>query len=345
MMDSGEILAFDFEGGGRIRFGDGPDGEPWPVGTDVASILGYKRARDAVQRHCKCAVKHGIPTTGGVKQMPIIPESDVYRLITNSQLPEAKKFEKWLFEEVLPSIRKTGKYQSKQSKTPSVFEADPVLAMLEPIRQLRQLQIEHESRISTTEVRLDQHDDLIEQAQAAVKVAMSRLEEFSRQTSRKRSDKAEAVDAILSRPECVNWSDRRIAEACHVSHPYVASRRSKLGITADVREINRDGKVFNMRRRSPAAQSETVQPQSTDSDEAKPNGVRVEDGSEWLNLRCASEKIGLSPGAAKMAMIGSGIRIRQFGGSRVYYHSDDVDRFIANSVRSTRERSAVPGTI
>lgn len=87
------------------------EGEPWFVGKDVATVLGYARPNDALQQHCKGAVKRRpLQTPGGMQEIRIINEPDMLRLIVNSRLPAAERFERWVFEEVLPSIRKTGRY-------------------------------------------------------------------------------------------------------------------------------------------------------------------------------------------------------------------------------------------
>ena len=78
--------------------------------TDVAKALGYANQRDAVSRHCKGVVKRDTLTSGGMQELSFIPEGDVYRLIIRSNLPSAEKFEHWVFDEVLPSIRKHGLY-------------------------------------------------------------------------------------------------------------------------------------------------------------------------------------------------------------------------------------------
>ena len=78
--------------------------------TDVARALGYSNQHDAVGRHCKGVVKHDTLTSGGMQELSFIPEGDVYRLIIRSKLPSAVKFEHWVFDEVLPSIRKRGLY-------------------------------------------------------------------------------------------------------------------------------------------------------------------------------------------------------------------------------------------
>ncbi|WP_310555194.1 Bro-N domain-containing protein [Flavobacterium sp.] len=88
------------------------DGEIWFVASDVAKTLGYAKPSNAINTHCKSkgTLKQGIPTNSGIQEMTIINEPNVYRLIFRSQLPAAEAFETWLFEEVVPSIRKKGYY-------------------------------------------------------------------------------------------------------------------------------------------------------------------------------------------------------------------------------------------
>lgn len=90
------------------------NGEPWFVAMDVAIALGYGNPSRSVQDHCKYAEL--LKTTSGVgleippRGLLVIPESDVYALIFRSNLPKAEEFRRWVCEEVLPSIRKTGSY-------------------------------------------------------------------------------------------------------------------------------------------------------------------------------------------------------------------------------------------
>lgn len=84
-------------------------------GSDVARALGYARPSDAITTHCRYTVKHSIPHPQSADkqiEMTFIPEGDVYRLITHSKLPSAERFEKWVFDEVLPTIRKHGAYMT-----------------------------------------------------------------------------------------------------------------------------------------------------------------------------------------------------------------------------------------
>lgn len=88
------------------------DEVPWFVAKDVAEALGYANPTDAITRHCKGVVKrYPLSTPGGIQEVRILSEPNVYRLVAGSNLPQAEKFEAWLFEEVLPAIRQTGRYE------------------------------------------------------------------------------------------------------------------------------------------------------------------------------------------------------------------------------------------
>lgn len=104
-----ELQIFNNEEFGEIRTIE-IDGKPYFVATDVATALGYVNPRKAISDHCKGVTKRDTPTSSGVQQMSYINEGDLYRLIMKSKLPSAEKFESWVMDEVLPSIRKTGNY-------------------------------------------------------------------------------------------------------------------------------------------------------------------------------------------------------------------------------------------
>ena len=86
------------------------DGKEYFPATQCARLLGYKNPQEAIRDKCKGVRKTLTPTAGGSQEINYIPEGDLYRLIVSSKLPAAEKFERWVFEEVLPSIRKTGGY-------------------------------------------------------------------------------------------------------------------------------------------------------------------------------------------------------------------------------------------
>ena len=88
------------------------NGEVLFCGSDIARALGYARPADAISAHCKGVCVLPTPSVGGVQNTKFITEGDVYRLIAHSKLPGAERFERWVFDEVLPSIRKNGAYMT-----------------------------------------------------------------------------------------------------------------------------------------------------------------------------------------------------------------------------------------
>ena len=77
-------------------------------GSDVAKALGYTNPNKAINDHCRAITKRYTPISGKTQAINFIPEGDVYRLIARSKLPEAEKFEKWVFDEVLPTFARQG---------------------------------------------------------------------------------------------------------------------------------------------------------------------------------------------------------------------------------------------
>ena len=108
-----ELQIFNNEEFGEIRTAE-INGKPYFVASDVATALGYVNPRKAIIDHCKGVTKRDTPTSGGIQELSYIHEGDVYRLIIRSKLPAAEKFESWVMEEVLPSIRKNGGYIAGQ---------------------------------------------------------------------------------------------------------------------------------------------------------------------------------------------------------------------------------------
>ena len=106
------LTQFTFHNEYNVRIID-LDGELWFVASDVASALDYPSASH-VARNLDEDEKgiHNLYTLGGSQEMLIINESGLYSAILKSRKPEAKKFKKWVTSEVLPSIRKTGKYEA-----------------------------------------------------------------------------------------------------------------------------------------------------------------------------------------------------------------------------------------
>jgi prophage antirepressor-like protein len=86
------------------------DGKEHFVAADIARALGYRNPPEAIRDHCKGIAKCYIPTAGGQQEMNCIPMGDVCRLVANSELPGAAEYESWIFDEVIPTIHKTGGY-------------------------------------------------------------------------------------------------------------------------------------------------------------------------------------------------------------------------------------------
>jgi putative antirepressor len=137
----GELQIFKNDEFGEIRTVE-LEGKPYFCGKDVAGALGYAIPKDAIAAHCKGAVKHRTPTNGGIQELLFIPEGDLYRLIVSSKLPTAEKFECWVFDEVLPSIRKHGGYISGQA------EMSPEELMARALQVAQKTLEEREARIS-----------------------------------------------------------------------------------------------------------------------------------------------------------------------------------------------------
>ena len=119
MSNNAQLAVFSFQGN-EVRTVT-ENNEVFFVGKDVCERLGYVNATDAMNKHCRGVAKRYpiIDALGRQQEARILSESDVMRLICSSQMPEAQKFEKWVFEEVLPSIRKDGGYMvAKAEETP-----------------------------------------------------------------------------------------------------------------------------------------------------------------------------------------------------------------------------------
>lgn len=109
------------------------DGKVLFCGSDVAKALGYSDTAKAIKLHCKEDGWAFYPVTdslGREQQAKFINEGNVYRLITHSKLPAAEQFEHWVFDEVLPTIRKTGTYTKPTATNPEIAQTRAAAMML-----------------------------------------------------------------------------------------------------------------------------------------------------------------------------------------------------------------------
>ena len=112
------------------------DGETLFCGKDVATILGYTNPSKALGDHTKGVTKrYPLETPGGTQEFTFITEPDLYRLITHSKLPTAEKFERWVFEDVLPAIRKTGMYATPEAARRFLQDPQALMYTLQALQE------------------------------------------------------------------------------------------------------------------------------------------------------------------------------------------------------------------
>lgn len=165
-----ELQIFENSEFGSVRTVD-VDGKIYFVANDVAKALGYAKPANAVAAHCKGILKTGIPSERGTQETNIIPEGDIYRLVIKSQLPTAEKFERWVFDEVLPAIRKHGMYAEDEL----LDNPDLLISVAQKLKEERE-----------RNKRLEQEKKVLEQETIAMDKKISEL-----------TPKANYVDVIL----------------------------------------------------------------------------------------------------------------------------------------------------
>lgn len=145
------IQVFNHPQFGSINTVETENGKVLFKGNDVAKALGYSDAPQAVRIHCKGVVVLTTPSEnqyGTVVMLPTkyITEADVYRLVMRSKLPEAEKFQDWVCEEVLPSIRKHGGYLTDAALQRVVTEPDFLIGLANAIKEERKNRLEVEAK-------------------------------------------------------------------------------------------------------------------------------------------------------------------------------------------------------
>lgn len=141
-----EVEQYDFQGN-AIRIVCEQDGTTMFCGKDVATALGYANTNDALSKHCRgVAKRYPLQTAGGMQQARFIAEGDLYRLIANSKLPDAEKFERWVFDEVLPSIRKHGGYLTPEKIEEVLLNPDTIINLANQLKSERARRVELEAK-------------------------------------------------------------------------------------------------------------------------------------------------------------------------------------------------------
>lgn len=134
-----ELMIFNNPEFGEIRTVE-VNGEPWFVGKDVATALGYgegKSLANAVANHVDEEDKGvtELMTPGGNQKMVIINESGLYSLVLSSKLPGAKRFKRWITSEVIPSIRKHGAYLTPETLEAAILNPDTMIRLCTALKE------------------------------------------------------------------------------------------------------------------------------------------------------------------------------------------------------------------
>ena len=141
------------------------DGEPLFCASDVCKALGYVNTSKSLSDHCieKGVTNRYTPTNGGLQSLAYIDERNLYRLVMRSKLPSAEKFQDWVCGEVLPSIRKTGKYATNQLEAPKSYKeaVQQLLCQLEKNEALEAKNLQLENKIEEDAPKVEFADGVI----------------------------------------------------------------------------------------------------------------------------------------------------------------------------------------
>lgn len=154
-MNTPEIFKFEQNEVRTLLIND----EPFFVGKDVAEAIGYKNYRDALNKHVKQKYKRvsQITTTSGVQEMTIISEPGLYQIASESKLPSAEPFQDWVYEDVLPAIRKYGMY----AKEELLDDPDLMIEVLTKYKEEKALRIETEQKNTMLQQTVDEYEPKI----------------------------------------------------------------------------------------------------------------------------------------------------------------------------------------
>lgn len=145
------------------------DGEPWFVGKDVAVVLGYGDTDQALRKHIDDEDKltRRFDGSGQNRQMTIINESGLYSLVLSSKLPTAKKFKRWVTNEVIPSIRKHGAYMTPETLEKVLLSPDTLMQLAQNLKDEQE-----KRRVLETKIEQDKPKVLFADAVASAKTSI-----------------------------------------------------------------------------------------------------------------------------------------------------------------------------
>ena len=144
------IIPFNYESQ-QIRLIQDEQGEPWWIASDVCEIIGLSNTTEAL-RNLDNDEKSTLRISEGGPERNIINEPGLYSLIIRSNKPEAKKFKRWITHEVLPSIRKNGRFEMQ-----GLSEIDLIIKSAQALKKIELIQIEHDERLTSLEAKSHQN--------------------------------------------------------------------------------------------------------------------------------------------------------------------------------------------
>lgn len=172
-LQNAELKTFKNDTFGNVRVAE-VDGEPWFCAVDVTKALGYSNGKDAVIRHCKSTgvVKHdlGVQTNIKADGTPVIQqitysfinERNLYSLIMHSKLDSAEKFQDWVYEEVLPSIRKHGAYMTGETIEKALNDPDFLIQLATKLKEERAVRRALENKVEQDRPKVEYFDALVD---------------------------------------------------------------------------------------------------------------------------------------------------------------------------------------
>ncbi|MCO6558525.1 MAG: phage antirepressor [Bifidobacterium sp.] len=166
-MSATSIQPFDFKGH-QVRAILDSEGNPRVCAKDAAEVLGYADSNNAIKSHCRgVAFYHPIiDSLGRTQKARFVSEGDLYRLVTSSRLPEAEEFESWIFDEVLPTIRRTGGYGKQIDVVKLLSDPQNLMTLITNYNKAEQDRQAAEAKVKELEPKAALADDLVEKGQA-----------------------------------------------------------------------------------------------------------------------------------------------------------------------------------
>ena len=156
-----ELQEFNFQGN-QLR-SVMIDSEPFFVGKDAATAIGYSNTRKAIRDHVKAKYQREerIVTPSGLQSMTVISEPGLYQLASESKLPSAGPFQDWVYEDVLPSIRKHGAYMTPETIEKALLNPDTIINLATQLKQERSGRLVAEQQVQELKPKADYYDMIL----------------------------------------------------------------------------------------------------------------------------------------------------------------------------------------